>query len=131
MTTGRRKMKRAGVKAKRKPARKKGAARKAGSRQVDITAVRQEATNLIGEEASEMVLAVIEECKKGHYQGMKFLFEIAGIFPAPVAATAEVANPSFAEILCQRLGLPDEMPPEPEVTDDCPTTEADVEHTVE
>ena len=124
------KMRRAGAKAKSK-ARKKNTKRRAGLEPLDVAAVRQEATNLIAEEAAEMVRALIGECKKGHYQGMKFLFEVAGIFPAAVAETPSTSEPSFAEILCKQLGLPDEMPADPEVTDDCPNEQHEAIHPVE
>jgi hypothetical protein len=123
-------MKRAGAKGRSKSASKKRAPKKETTAQVDIAAVRQDATNLIGGEAGDMVQAVIDECKKGHYQGLKFLFEVAGIFPATSEAPAE-HEPSFAELLCRHLGLPDEMPEQTDVTNDSPEAEAVAEHTVE
>ena len=119
-----------GAKNKGQGTRKKSTERKARVRQVDIAAVRQKATNMIGGQATPMVKAVIEECKKGHYQVLKYLFEVAGIFPASAEASDE-HEPSFAEILCQRLGLPEEMPSETDVANDSPETEVAVEHTVE
>jgi hypothetical protein len=99
------------------------------SEPVDIAVVRQNATNLIGREAALMLKAVINECKKGQYQSLKYLFEVAGIFPATADAPQE-HEPSFAEFLCKQLGLPEEMPEE-EVTNDTLESEEPVKHTVE
>ena len=125
-------MSNAGAKTKGKTAAKKEATQEQEEvvPRADIAAIRQNATNLIGVEASEMVKAVIAECKKGHYQSLKFLFEVAGIFPASAEA-ADHDEPSFAEILCRRLGLPAEMPADSDVTNDSCETEDAVEHTVE
>jgi hypothetical protein len=123
-------MKKAEGKAKSKSAPKKRGASKTGSRQVDIAAVRQKATNLIGGQASDMVKAVIGECKKGHCQGLKFLFEVAGIFP-PATEAPQEHEPSFAGILWKQLGPPDEMPEDSDVTNDSLEAEPELEHTVE
>ena len=49
---------------------------------VDRAAVRQQITNVISQQAVEMVKLTIEQIKAGNYQPMKYLFEIAGLFPA-------------------------------------------------
>lgn len=56
-------------------------------------------------QAGEMVAAAIEKAKGGHYQIMKYLFELAGLYPQ---AADENAGDDFslARVLCDRLGLP-------------------------
>lgn len=49
---------------------------------VDRSEVRQQITNAISQQAVEMVNLTIEQIKAGNHQPMKYLFEIAGLFPA-------------------------------------------------
>ena len=121
-------------KAKAKPkarGQKRKPARKSGTRNVDIVAVRQQVTNIIGAEAETMVWAAVEEGQKGHYQAMKYLFELAGIFPAPVNEEKNGEATSYAEILCRELGLPEEPAAEPPSTAVVAETAAAQEHAVE
>jgi hypothetical protein len=62
--------------------------------------------------AGEMVRAAIERAKTGHDQIIRYLFEIAGLYPElnPEAPTDEL---SLAHYLCERLGLPPAPDPEP------------------
>jgi len=85
---------------------------------VDLGAVRQQITNLIAKNAVEMVETTIEQAAKGHYQAMKYLFEIVGLYPA----TTPEENPeeeSLAAILLRHLRLPVEPSPPEGVTKDC------------
>ncbi len=52
-----------------------------------------------------MVTAAIEKGKAGHYQIMKYLFELAGLYPLELDEhTGD--DFSLARTLCDRLGLP-------------------------
>jgi hypothetical protein len=86
---------------------------------VDLSAVREEIKNLVGNAATEMVQNGIEEANKGHYAAMKFLFELVGLYPAVEAAEQGEEEGSLANTLLSRLGV---AVPEPatEVTKDSP-----------
>ncbi len=70
--------------------------------------LRKDLVNMVKENAPELVEAVVEEGAKGQVSPVKFLLELAGIFPVP---EAEVNAPdkreeSLAETLLDRLGIP-------------------------
>ena len=44
--------------------------------------IRQQIANLAGSDAVGMVEVTMEEVEKGHYLGMKYLFEMIGLYPA-------------------------------------------------
>jgi hypothetical protein len=99
-------------KSPRKTARK---ARKA----VDLVEVRKNITNIVGSEAAEMALAVVDEALKGQLAPVKYLFEVAGLYPAAGdAAEAPPEEDSLARTLLRRLGLPEDpvIVPEEEPT---------------
>ncbi len=63
-----------------RPGAKKVSAERKGSRNpVDLAEIRQQITNLVGNDAVGMVETTIEEVGKGHYLGMKYLFELPRI----------------------------------------------------
>jgi hypothetical protein len=101
-----------------KPYPKKHSAVNKSSRDpVDLAEVRQQITNLVGNGALGMVETTIEEVGKGHYLGMKYLFELIGLYPATVADESP-AEDSMAATLLRRLGLPESPMPEQKVTKD-------------
>ena len=51
-------------------------------KQVELGAVREHITNLVGNCAIKMVEITIAEVNKGHYLAMKYLFEMVGLCPA-------------------------------------------------
>ena len=51
-----------------------------------------------------MVETTIDQVGKGHYLGMKYLFEMIGLYPAASTDDALVQD-SMAAILLRRLGL--------------------------
>ena len=94
-----------------KPTRKAGAEKTRPVRpelvtpaEVDLEAVRGEVRTLICGGAAEMARAVIKQARGGHYQAMKCLFEMIGLFPA-VAPEEEEKEDSLAGMLLNRLGL--------------------------
>jgi hypothetical protein len=97
----------------------KGAApaRKGVRKAVDLAEIRQQITNLVGNDAVGMVEITMEEVGKGHYLGMKYLFEMIGLYPATGEDGALVPD-SMAAVLLRRLGLPEPPIPEPSVTKD-------------
>jgi hypothetical protein len=100
----------AGTKLSKQPAAKKGT-----RKPVDLVEIRQQITNLVGNDAVGMVEITMEEVGKGHYLGMKYLFEMIGLYPAATEDGTSVPD-SMAAILLRRLGLPETV--EPEVTKD-------------
>jgi hypothetical protein len=96
------------VRSRRESAKPKGvpAATAADCGPVDLTEVRRQIRHLVEHRALGMVETTIEEVSKGHYLGMKYLFEMIGLYPAE-AADGSLPQESMATILLQRLGLAD------------------------
>jgi hypothetical protein len=90
---------------------------------VDLAEIRQRITRLVGNGAVGMVETTIEEVGKGHYLGMKYLFELIGLYPA-TATDGEPAQDSMAATLLRRLGLAESPMPEQKVTKDRETPTA-------
>lgn len=79
----------------------------------DSAQVRGLIRHLVLAAAGEMVQAAIDRAKDGQDQIIKYLFEIAGLYPElnPQAPTDEL---SLAHYLCERLGLPPMPDPSPD-----------------
>ena len=79
----------------------------------DSAQVRGLIRQLVMQAAGNMVQAAIERAKTGHDQIIKYLFEIAGLYPElnPEAPADEF---SLANYLCERLGLPPAPDPAPQ-----------------
>jgi len=91
---------------------------------VDLSAVRERITKLVGNNAVHMVHTTIKEVDKGHYLAMKYLFEMIGLCPAsPGDETPQ--DDTLARTLLRRLQLPEEEEVA-QVTKDC-STEAELE----
>lgn len=84
---------------------------------MDLAEIRQQITNLVGNGAVGMVETTMEEVGKGHYLGMKYLFELVGLYPATAADEAPIQD-SMAATLLRRLGLPESPMQEQRVTKD-------------
>jgi hypothetical protein len=97
---------------------------------MDLAEIRRQITDLVGNGAVGMVEATMEEAGKGHYLGMKYLFEMIGLYPATSTDDAP-AQDSLAATLLKRLGLPEAPTPEPGVTKDSTTTAAASEDVLE
>jgi hypothetical protein len=55
---------------------------------VDLAEIRRQIADLVGKGAVGMVETTMEEVGKGHYLGMKYLFEMIGLYPATAADDA-------------------------------------------
>jgi hypothetical protein len=76
------KSKKASSKDTKKTAKKKKSRKsKPGKKERDAKEVRHECSKLVKEDAREVTVAVIGEAKKGQLGPMKYLFEMANIFP--------------------------------------------------
>jgi len=99
-------------KAKGAGAAKKSAKKKSSKKSVKETnpaGVRKEVSKMVESEAVEMAQAVIDQGKTGQLATMKYLFEMASIFPAQAdqdQATAE--EDCLAKTLLRRLNIPEE-----------------------
>ena len=91
-----------------KTAKKRGTAkRKVTKKERDSTDVRKECSKLVKAEATKITTAVISEGKRGQLGPMKYLFEMANIFPtADDGSQTSAREDSLAETLLNRLGIP-------------------------
>ncbi len=90
-----------------KKAAKKKKIRKSKQKERDAKEVRHECSKLVKEDAREVTVAVIGEAKKGQLGPMKYLFEMANIFPqADDGSQTSAEEESLAETLLNRLGIP-------------------------
>lgn len=98
-------------------AAKKSTPRSAGRmsrKPVDLSVIREEIRNQVGNAARQMVAAGIEEANKGHYAAMKFLFELVGLYPAEVQVEedGDDQEDGIATALFKRLGVAELIAPE-------------------
>jgi len=96
-------------KAKGKTAAKNTGKKKNAKKTLDPAEVRKNIAQMVDWEAAVMVQAVIDEGKKGQLATVKYLLEMAEIYPASgdgSQATAE--EDSLAKTLLHRLNLPEE-----------------------
>ena len=71
--------------------------------------VREDVSRMVESEAVEMAQAVIDEGKKGQLATMKYLFEMASIYPAQADRDSATADEDcFAKTLLHRLNIPEE-----------------------
>lgn len=97
-----------------KRSRKKGAKRRL-KKEINPADVHKQVSQIVKSEAVEMTKAVVEEAMKGQVAPIRYLFEMANIFPAqvnPEQATEE--EDCLAKILLSRI----EAPPKPDAEDE-------------
>lgn len=88
-----------------KTANKVGIRRK---KELNPAEVRKDIAKMVESHAEKMAQAVIDEGEKGQVAQVKFLFEIANIFPAPTdGSIATTEEDSLAKTLLDRLNIPD------------------------
>jgi hypothetical protein len=86
---------------------KKSSKSKKGKKERDAKEVRHECSKLVKEDARQVTAAVIGEAKKGQLGPMKYLFEMANIFPqTDDGSQTSAEEDSLAETLLHRLGIP-------------------------
>ena len=97
------------TKKKAKSGVKKKKTAKKGNEETNPAQVRKDVSRMVESEAVEMAQAVIDEGKKGQLATMKYLFEMAAIYPAQADQDAATADEDcFAKTLLHRLNIPDE-----------------------
>jgi hypothetical protein len=77
----------------------------------ELAAVRKEISEVVGSEAVRMVRRIIAEIDIRHCTAMKYLFELAGLYPATTREETR-SDDSLAKTLLRRLGLEDGPVPE-------------------
>ncbi len=101
----------------KKKAKSKTAAKTAGKKkrskkikkELNPAEVRKDISQMVKSEAKEMAEAVIGEGKKGQLATVRYLFEMAKIFPeATDGSQASAEEDCLARTLLNRLDLPDE-----------------------
>ena len=92
----------------RKSRRKSHAKVRSGPRELlGLEALRQQITSLVCAEAVPMVETTIEQVQNGHYQALKYLFEMIGLYPA--VGGQETPDEDFlAKTLLRHLGISEE-----------------------
>ena len=103
---------------------------KAAAKAIDLAEIRRQIGDLVGNGAVDMVERTMEEVGKGHYLGMKYLFEMIGLYPATSTDDGPLEDP-LAVILLRRLGVPEAAMPEAGVTEDSGRTAAASEDVLE
>lgn len=101
-------MKKAAAKSKAKKTASKPAKRahsRRSKKPVDLVEVRKDITNIVGSEARELAKAVVEEGRKGQLAPVKYLFEMAGLYPPPGGVQEKPEEAALAKTLLDRLGL--------------------------
>jgi hypothetical protein len=69
--------------------------------------VRKEVSRIVREHATKMAAAVVTEGEKGQLAPVKYLFEVAGVFPETTeTAEGSPREDSLAETLLHRLNIP-------------------------
>jgi hypothetical protein len=85
----------------------RNAPKKNSPKPANLAEVRQEITNLVSGEAANMARAVMDEGKKGQLAPVKYMFEMAGLYPAAEGTeTAKPEQESLANLLLNKLGIP-------------------------
>ena len=99
-------------KAKSKTAAKTAAKKKSSKKikkELNPAEVRKDISQMVKSEAKEMAEAVIGEGKKGQLATVRYLFEMANIFPeATDGSQASADEDCLARTLLNRLDLPEE-----------------------
>lgn len=94
--------------AAKKVAKKKTASKgKSAKPELNPLAVRKDISKMVEAHAEEIAQAVIGECVKGQLAPVKYLFEVANIFPPSTDGSQTSADEeSLAGTLLDRLGIP-------------------------
>jgi hypothetical protein len=71
---------------------------------IDLQAIRERITRLVGNQAVTMVETAIEAVGEGHYQAMKYLFEMIGLYPETKFEDAPQEE-SLARLLMSRWDI--------------------------
>jgi len=94
-------------KAKKKAAKSTGSKRGSSGKQKDPAQVREGIAGMVKAGARKITKAVINKAMQGEVAPTKFLFEMAGVYPASTdGSIATKEEESLAETLLRRLDIP-------------------------
>ena len=101
------------IKKKAKSTTATGKRKNVGSRkskkEMNPAEVRKDIAQMVDSEAAKMAQAVIDEGKKGQLATVKYLFEVAQIYPPSTDGShSTTSEDSLAQTLMRRLNMPDE-----------------------
>jgi hypothetical protein len=98
------------AKAKSKETKEKSAEKSEGrnKKPADILQVRENITNMVTDSAEDIATGVIAGAKSGQLASARYLFEVAGLYPATDETAAALPEHSLAHTLLKRMGLPTE-----------------------
>lgn len=89
----------------KKPPKKTGVRRK--KKELNPVEARKEVSRIVEAHAGKLATAVVEEGEKGRLPDVKYLFEVANIYPATADGSQVSAREEcLAETLLDRLGIP-------------------------
>jgi len=80
--------------------------RKAASKELNPSEVRKDIAAKVKAEAGDLAKAVIDEGKKGQLATVKYLFEMAKIYPEVLEEIKPTEEESLAATLLNKLGVP-------------------------
>ena len=123
-------MKKAKVRTETTKARVASPVKSAGCEAPDLAEIRRHIADIVGNSAVGMVETTIDQVGKGHYLGMKYLFEMIGLYPATATNDAGEKD-SLAAVLLRRLGLPEAPIEKPGVTKDSEASAVAVKDSLE
>jgi len=72
--------------------------------EIDLATLRQQITMLVSKHAVDMVSETIEQVHQGHYQALRYLFDMIGLYPA-TAPSEHSEEDSLAATLLKHLGV--------------------------
>ena len=90
------------VKGKNSSAKKRGSSKKT-KKPADVIEARESISNLVVENADDIAESVIAVALTGSLPQAKYMFEVAGLYPATEETKAEPEEDSFAKSLLDRL----------------------------
>jgi hypothetical protein len=106
----------------KKPAKKRAAAK--SKKPADMVQARENISDLVRASSGVIANKVIEVAKTGALASAKYLFEVAGLYPATEATAAKPEDNSLAHTFMQRLNnLPEPAVEREEDAEDAPEDE--------
>lgn len=87
---------------------KKSSSKDKSDKELNPEELRKDVARMVEAEVEDLAQAVIEEGKKGQLATVKYLFEVAHIYPKPPeGAVSSTDDESLAKTLLDRLNVPD------------------------
>jgi len=92
---------------KKKAVKRRSAGKKAKeAKPADLGAVRQKITRIVSGAAENITKKLVNRAVDGELAHSRYLFEMAGVYPAGEAVESPAEEDSLAKTLLERMGLP-------------------------